>query len=233
MTAPHRAHGRKPGVARRTALGAALLGLGGSGAALLAGCVADQKAEKPVLYLYPVTATDLTVRLDYDGQLTHLYPDAPTSDGRVEWEVTASPNGVLTDSSGRTYPYLFWEGHPRRTLTQDAGTVVAAAEANQFLESLADATGLNDSEATDLITYWAPRLAARERALVTVATEGYATMARYTFSDAAGQEIIPDVVIRLFLVIGPVPNDPVSEQKLPVPPRRTGFTVVEWGGTEL
>ncbi|PHP52003.1 transcriptional initiation protein Tat [Actinomyces ruminis] len=223
-------------------MAAALLGLAGSGTALLAGCAPDEDEdkdvqevlpEKPVLYLYPTSTMGLKVRLDYDGEFTHLYPDAPTDDGRVEWEVTASPNGVLTDSSGRTYPYLFWEGRSRRNLTQDAGAVVAADETNDFLENLSAAAGLDDLEAADLITYWAPRIAARERTLVTVATEQYATMARYTLTDATGQEIIPDAVIRLFLVIGPVPNDPVPEQKLPAPPRRTGFTMVEWGGTEL
>ncbi|WP_136313505.1 transcriptional initiation protein Tat [Actinomyces procaprae] len=233
MAACQSAHRLGPGVSRRTAIGAALLGLAGSGAIALTGCAADQGVEKPVLYIYPETTMDLSVRLDYDGELTHLYPDAPADGGRVEWEVTARPDGVLTDSSGRSYPYLFWEGRSRPALSQEAGAVVAAADANRFLEELAAATGLNDLEAADLITYWAPRIAAREQTLVTVATEQYAAMARYTLTDAAGREIIPDTFIRLYLVIGDAPSHPVPEQEPPTPMRRTGFTLVEWGGSEL
>ena len=34
----------------------------------------DRPAEKPVIYLYPEEVTDVTVQLDYDGQLTCTYP---------------------------------------------------------------------------------------------------------------------------------------------------------------
>jgi len=32
------------------------------------------------------------------------------ADGGVTWHMTASPDGDLTDASGRNYPSLFWEG---------------------------------------------------------------------------------------------------------------------------
>ena len=43
---------------------------------------------KPVIYLYPEAETDVTVTLDYDGELTCVYP---VMNGN-SWMVTASPD---------------------------------------------------------------------------------------------------------------------------------------------
>ena len=66
-------------------------------------------AEKPVIYLYPEQAQEVSVRLDYDGRLTDTIP--AYGDG---WKVTAWPDGRLVNhSDGKEYPYLFWEGEDR------------------------------------------------------------------------------------------------------------------------
>ena len=57
---------------------------------------------KPVIYLYPEEETQVTVKLDYAGELTCTYP--AYDDG---WTVTAQPDGTLTDAAGQTYSYLF------------------------------------------------------------------------------------------------------------------------------
>ena len=61
--------------------------------------------EKPVIYLYPEQETDVRVTLDLAGELTCAYP--AYGDG---WSVRAAPDGTLTDESGQTYRYLYWEG---------------------------------------------------------------------------------------------------------------------------
>ena len=75
--------------------------------AALTGCwpLEEQYTEKPVIYLYPEAETDVTVRLDYAGDLTCTYP---AYDGA--WRVAAAPDGTLTDERGQTYRYLYWEG---------------------------------------------------------------------------------------------------------------------------
>ena len=65
----------------------------------------EQYDAKPVIYLYPEEETQVTVQLDYAGELTCTYPTY--QDG---WTVTASPDGTLTDNQGQTYNYLYWEG---------------------------------------------------------------------------------------------------------------------------
>lgn len=62
-------------------------------------------AEKPVIYLYPEEETEVRVELELSGgELTCTYPEY--SNG---WEVTARPDGTLTDAEGREYNYLYWE----------------------------------------------------------------------------------------------------------------------------
>ena len=66
----------------------------------LTACREDQEAvsAKPVIYLYPEEETQVTVKLDYAGELTCTYP--AYDDG---WAVTAQPDGTLTDAAGQTY----------------------------------------------------------------------------------------------------------------------------------
>ena len=63
-------------------------------------------AAKPVIYLYPEKAGEVSVWLDYDGELTCTYP--AYEDG---WHVIARPDGTLQNlKDGKEYSYLFWEG---------------------------------------------------------------------------------------------------------------------------
>ena len=81
---------------------------------------------KPVIYLYPESKTDVTVKLDYAGELTCTYP--AYQDG---WNVSASPDGTLTDADGQTYNYL-------------------------FLENALSKLGLTRREANEFMVYWLP-----------------------------------------------------------------------------
>lgn len=193
-----------------------------------------QLSKKPVLYLYPSRTMRLSVSLDYEGTLTYTYPTPQArADGAVTWRVTASPDGDLTDASGRHYPSLFWEGEGHTTFAQNEGFIVDADAATGFLEEKLSILGLSEREAAEFITFWGPRITERGRALVTFATDEYARRAVYRFTDtSSGIEVVPETFIRVYVVIGEVPQTAVPEQKLVPAPARTGFTAVEWGGTE-
>ena len=208
-----------------------------TGLGVLTGCgmwPKEQDDKKPVLYLYPTKTMGLSVSLDYEGTLTYTYPTPQTrADGGVTWHVTASPDGELTDASGRHYPSLFWEGEGNTIVTQDEGFVVESDAAAGFLEEKLSILGLSEREAAEFITFWGPRISERGRALVTFATDEYARSAVYRFTDpSSGAEVVPETFIRVYVVIGDVPQTAVPEQELVPAPARTGFTAVEWGGTE-
>ena len=88
--------------------------------------------------------------------------------------------------------------------------------------------------AAEFITYWGPRIEARGRVLLTFAADQIAAIARYTMTESGtGAAIVPDTFLRVYLLVGDVPASGVPEQVLAPAPPRTGFTAVEWGGSEL
>ena len=179
------------------------------------------KAEKPVIYLYPEQEQEVSVRLDYDGELTCTYPEY--KDG---WTVTAKPDGRLTDRTGTEYNYLYWEGTSDWEYDFSEGFCVAGEDSAQFLEGALAKLGLTRREANEFIVYWLPRLEANAYNLISFQTEAYTEHAGLVI------EPEPDTVIRVFMAYQPTDSrQEIPEQELDAP-ARTGFTVVEWGGCE-
>ena len=181
-------------------------------------------AEKPVIYLYPTAETDINVRLALNGDLTVSYP-AYHTDG---WTVTALPDGTLTDENGRTYDSLFWEAALDAEYDLRTGFCVRGEDTTAFLEESLSALGLTDTEANAFIVYWLPRMQNNAYNLISFQTTAY--------TDAAVLEITPapDTVIRVFMTWQAQDNEiEIPAQTLPEAPARKGFTVVEWGGTEI
>lgn len=186
-------------------------------------------AYAPIIYLYPEQTEQISVSLDLEGELTTTYPlyEEENNEG---WNVTATPEGVLTDSSGRHYSYLFWEAILDMEPDLSRGFCVAREDTIEFLETALNEMGLNEEEANGFIMYWLPQLEANEYNYISFQTESY--------EEAAGLEIEPqpDTVIRVFMMWGGVDHYiEVEPQDLTAmnPSEREGFTVVEWGGTEL
>ena len=182
----------------------------------------DRPAEKPVIYLYPEEVTDVTVQLDYSGKLTCTYP--AYKDG---WQVTAAPDGTLTDASGQTYNYLYWEGEGTERYDFSRGFCVAGADTAAFLEDALAQMGLTRKEANEFIVYWLPRMEQSPYNLIAFQQEAYTDAAPLTVTPA------PDSILRVFMAWQPLeaPVD-IPAQTLPAFERH-GFALVEWGGTEI
>ena len=187
------------------------------------GVYEQQNDAKPVIYLYPEEETQVSVKLDYDGTLTSTYP--AYGDG---WTVTARPDGTLTDpDTGREYYCLFWEGITDADYDLSSGFVVPGEETAAFLEEALAALGLTEREADEFIIYWLPRMEGNPYNLISFQQETYTDHAVLTIDPA------PDSVLRVFMawkgLDEPVEVEPQALEGF----ARTGFTVVEWGGTEL
>ncbi|MCB9236056.1 MAG: hypothetical protein H6581_30695 [Bacteroidia bacterium] len=180
-------------------------------------------AWKPVIYLYPEVETEVRVKLNFAGKLDFTYPPAANA-----WTVTAQPDGTLQTADGRKYSYLFWEGpFDENTWDISEGYCVGRVDVVSFLEEKLPWFGLNEREMEDFITFWAPKMQQNPFNWIHFSTQEYTDRANLCI------EPEPDALIRVFMVYSPLEVAVKGTgQDLPKLERK-GFTVVEWGGTEL
>ena len=180
------------------------------------------KAYKPVIYLYPEEETEVSVKLDLNGKLTCTYPKY-----KGGWKVTALPDGTLTDASGQTYNYLYWEGETYSQYDLTEGFCVKGEDTAKFLEDTLKKLGLNRKEANEFIVYWLPIMEDNPYNIISFQTENYTDAAKLNINPS------PDTLIRVFMTWQSTDKYvDLPEQHLSAP-ERNGFTVVEWGGTEI
>lgn len=179
---------------------------------------------KPVIYLYPSETQNIFVRLNYDGNIFASYPNYDNG-----WRVTAYSDGRIT-ANGEDYSYLFWEGKPnyRRDYDLATGFVVKGSETREFLQEKLAEIGLTPKEYNEFIVYWYPKMQDNEYNLIHFASYG-------EYEKHAELEIIPkpDNILRVFMVYKPLSGTKVIAPQSFTKFNRDGFTVVEWGGSEL
>lgn len=181
-------------------------------------------AEKPIIYIYPTEETKVNVKVGRSENLTHTYPKY--NDG---WEVIAKPNGDLKDcKTGRNLYALYWEGINTVEPNMGEGFIVKGEDTITFLEEKLEVLGLNEREANEFIIYWLPKLESNKYNFIRFQTQE-------EINNNMPLEITPkpDTVIRVVMEFKGL-EEPieVQEQRLETP-ERTGYTVVEWGGTEV
>ncbi|MBI3135516.1 MAG: hypothetical protein HYZ14_12640 [Bacteroidetes bacterium] len=188
--------------------------------------------DKPVIYLYSDQMLNARVQFASRGAVTFTYPEYNES-----WNVQVSSAGLKDTASGKSYPYLFWEAETSELDFKFDGAaleafVIKTDTVVSFLESSLTAMGLNQTEQTDFITFWAPRMVAQPYALVQFLTgDDYAE--KISTLQVTPK---PDKLLRVFMLFSPLATDqfamtitkPVFESF-----DRSGFTVVEWGGSQL
>ena len=114
-------------------------------------------------------------------------------------------------------------GSPRWDLS--TGSVIRGSDADAYFRRALAERGLSAAEAAEFREYWVPILSASPWVLVH--WEG----AAYERSVPLEVTPKPDVSLRVFMVAKPLTAPiAVAPQRLPPPPQRRGFTLVEWGG---
>jgi hypothetical protein len=189
---------------------------------ILSGCEGI-KMKKPVIYLYPTSEQTVSVKLDFKGKFTCTYPEY--KDG---WKVKAKPDGTLINlSDNKTYSYLYWEGVSNNKWDMSKGFVVKGSETAKFLQEKLEYLGLIPKEYNEFVVYWLPIMQENKYNLITFAGEDYEKTAQFKIIPQ------PDSILRIMMAFKPLDKPvKVEEQKLK-PFARRGFTVVEWGGTEV
>lgn len=191
---------------------------------LLTGCQPPEaKSKKPVIYLYPTSQQKINVKLEYKGKLTCTYPEY--KDG---WNVTAKPDGKLTNlSDNREYSYLYWEGISNNKWDMSKGFVVKGTETEKFLKEKLEYLGLTAKEYNEFIVYWLPIMKDNKYNLINFAREDYENIAKLKITPK------PDSILRIMMVFKPLGKLIKVEGQNLKPFVRKGFTVVEWGGTQV
>lgn len=179
---------------------------------------------KPIIYLYPDKEMMVDVKLNLKGELTHTYP--AYNEG---WSVLASPDGTIKDEKGQAYYALYWEANQYPDFTLNEGFCVPGEKSAEFLEKALDEIGLNRREANEFIIYWLPHLEQNKYNLIHFSTTEYEDMAQLIVTPK------PETMIRVMMVYQALehPQDIQPQDLRKLKKEREGFTVVEWGGSEV
>ncbi|MBQ6497934.1 MAG: hypothetical protein IJI58_04395 [Bacilli bacterium] len=179
--------------------------------------------KKPIVYIYPEEDMDVEVTVSNPEKLTVTYPKY--EDG---WKVKALIDGTLIDNNKKYYA-LYWEGiDNKNTGIKQDGFVIKGEDSASFLEEKLEILGLNYKEKNEFIMYWLPRLESNRYNYI-----------RFMTKEEIDQNMKlninpePDTLIRIMMEYkGLDKKIKVKEQSL-TRVERKGYTVVEWGGTEI
>lgn len=179
--------------------------------------------DKPIIYLYPEKETEIMVKIHYEGELGCTYPEY-----KEGWHVKATPDGDLINiEDSKEYSYLFWEGKDDYKWDLDTGFVIEGDKTAEFLQEKLAYMGLTPKEYNEFIVFWLPKMEGNKYNLIYFAGEDYQAQARLEI------EPKPDSLLRVFMVFKPLDRAIEIKEQVLAPFSRYGFTVVEWGGTEL
>ena len=178
---------------------------------------------KPLIYLYPEKATNISVKLGNSENIIVSYPKYNNG-----WNIKAFSDGTLIDSNNKEYYGLYWEGNNHITGIKDDGFIVEGKDTIKFLEEKLNTLGLTERESNEFIIYWLPKLEMNKYNYIR-----FETLDEINSYMPLIIEPQPDTLIRVLMDYKPLDKKiNVNEQQLSTP-IRNGFTVVEWGGSEI
>ena len=183
--------------------------------------------EKPEIYIYPDKDADsvvkhVEIKLSNPEKLTCTYPKYENS-----WSVDVKTDGTLIWNN-REYYGLYWEGKGSTVDSIETGFCVKGSETAEFLEEKLEILGLSEREANEFIIYWLPRMESNEYNVIY-----FATMEEQDNYMKLNINPVPETLIRVNMIWYSSDKYIDIEEETLQPAERKGYTVVEWGGTEL
>lgn len=187
-------------------------------------------ADKPVIYLYNEESTNVTVSVNPQGDFTFTYPVISNENN---WIGSLSQDGFSIEN--KVYPYIFYETKMSdlsfiKKGEQIKGSAVNSEDVITFLEQSLSDLNFNSQEQTDFITYWAPKMTQHDKVFIQLWNAD-----EYEVISSINVSPTPNNLQRVFMVYASIENgiNIVSTPQNFNPTKRTGFTVIEWGGSEL
>ena len=141
----------------------------------------------------------------------------------------AHPDGTLTNlADGREYSYLFSEGKEYDLhIDETRGFVVKGSETREFLQTKLAELGLIPREYNEFIVFWLPKMEQNPYNFIQFVGEEYENSAPLFISPK------PDSILRVFMAFKALDHYEQVTPQIIKPFERKGFSVVEWGGTEI
>lgn len=181
---------------------------------------------KPVVYFYPTNPTYVDVSVETSGQITVSDPTYPIGGWK---HVLAYPNGKLIYNN-KEYSELFYETSVDAIQQPQTGIILPTTHLRTSLTKIITTLGLTKFERDEFIQFWLPRLQKTGKPYIF-----------FSLMDAKSKEQQdklmvnpkPDTFITFIAYFKPL-DIPITVDPLVLPkepPKRVGFTVVEWGGT--
>ena len=181
--------------------------------------------EKPIIYLYPEDETEIEVKLGKKDNIICSYPKY--GDG---WKVIAQPSGNLKYiENGRNLYALYYEAEiDKKIKVEKEGFVVKGEDSANFLEEKLEILGLNERESEEFIVYWLPKLEANKYNYIRF-------LSKEEIDENMPLEIEPkpDTRIRILMTFKGLNKEMKVEEQQLTRVERKGYTVVEWGGSEI
>lgn len=188
--------------------------------------------DKPIIYFYPESATNVNVKLGNPELITCSYPKYNKEMG---WNILAEPNGNLNVENKNLYA-LYWESNSKyyKKIEND-GFIVKGEDTIKFLEEKLKCLGLTDREAEEFIVYWLPQMEDNKYNYIR-----FETKEEIERNMPLNIEPRPDTIIRVMMDWCEISSErkakkiqsTITEQIIETP-ERSGFVVAEWGGTEI
>ena len=179
--------------------------------------------DKPIIYIYPEEDMNVEVTVSNPEKFTVTYPKYENG-----WKVKALKDGTLIDKNNKKYYALYWEGNGDKDSINKDGFVVKGEDSASFLEEKLEILGLNYKEKNEFIMYWLPKLESNKYNYIR-----FKTREEIDNNMKLNINPEPDTLIRVMMEYkGLDKKIKVKEEKL-TKVERKGYTVVEWGGTEI
>ncbi|KAJ2912266.1 hypothetical protein MD484_g8146, partial [Candolleomyces efflorescens] len=182
------------------------------------------RGAKPVIYLYPPSATRVSAKLSLvpEWEFSAIYPVRPvknTAQGQeLQWVVDALPTGILKEvGTGLEVSYLYWEAETnthnllspppspgttgevfvpnRPTLNSSNSVWLEVEKITPYLDASLKAFGLHVEARTSFITYWLPSILKHKYVALRFLPQSV-----YERAAPLHLEPAPDVVARIFML---------------------------------
>ncbi len=177
---------------------------------------------KPAVYLYPEQTSLINVKVGSSEPLTFTDPLYPQGG----WNVLADSTGIL-NYQNKIYDYLYYETKVADSSFEkpQTGFVVEKNELSNLFAKILPKLGLNSKESKQFSDYWLKALPNSPFYFVGIVPQ--------TTLNSLTSLIVnprPATEIRVTLYFEPIEQKTTVDEPSIVTPKRTGFTIVEWGG---